>query len=219
MENTAKHLDLLTRLLVPQTTAVLTMELQNGVVGPDALLPALHEAVTESGMLTIAGRVCAAARDVGIRIVHATAQDRTDRAGAAENCKIFALASKRRSHFGAGPVDIGTIGAQLVDELNLQPSDVVVPRLNGMAPFTGSGLDQILRNLHTSTIVLMGVSVNLGVFGAAMAAVDLGYQVIIVRDAVAGVPTAYTNDVLNYSLSMIATIVSSDELLNVWGSI
>jgi len=85
-----------------------------------------------------------------------------------------------------------------------------------MTPFTSTSLDQILRNLGVTTIVATGVSVNLGVLGMALTGLDLGYQVVIVRDAVAGVPADYAQAVLDNSLAMIATIVTSGELLTAW---
>jgi nicotinamidase-related amidase len=87
-----------------------------------------------------------------------------------------------------------------------------------MTPFTSTSLDQILRNLGIRTVVATGVSVNLGVLGMAMSAMDLGYQVVIPRDAVAGVPREYADAVLDNSLSLIATLVSSEQLLEVWQS-
>jgi biuret amidohydrolase len=74
----------------------------------------------------------------------------------------------------------------------------------------------VLRNLGTRTIVLMGVSVNLGIMGAALSAVDLGYQVVLVRDAVTGLPAEYAEAVIQNSLSMIATITTADELIACW---
>jgi biuret amidohydrolase len=65
-------------------------------------------------------------------------------------------------------------------------------------------------------VVACGVSLNLGIFGLALNAVDLGYQVIVVRDAVAGVPAAYADAVLDNSISMLATIVTADELAMAW---
>jgi len=66
------------------------------------------------------------------------------------------------------------------------------------------------------TIVLMGVSLNLGIIGAALSALDLGYQVIVVRDGVVGLPKGYADAVLENSLSMISTIVTADELIAAW---
>ncbi len=210
--------DFLTNLLAPANTAVVTMELQKGIVGEAALLAALPEAVRSAGMLPVAGRVCAGARAAGVRVLHATMRERADGAGQAVNCKIFALGVKRRREMGFGPTDIGQPGTELVDELDVQPADIEVPRSHGMTPFNGTELDPIMRNLGITTVVLMGVSLNLGIMGAALSALDLGYQVVIVRDGVCGIPLEYAEAVLQYSLSMIATIITSEELLAVWSA-
>ena len=207
----------LPQLVRPEHTAVVTMELQKGIVGEDAILPALPVAVREVGMLDVAGRVCRRAREVGARVVHATMEERPDGAGQAVNCKIFAIGAKRRAETGKGPTDMGQPVAELIDELDVQPGDVKVPRMHGMTPFNGTELDAVIRNLGVRTIVLMGVSLNLGITGAALSALDLGYQVIVVRDAVVGLPKEYGEAVLANTLSMIATVVTADELIAAWG--
>jgi nicotinamidase-related amidase len=204
-------------LVDPTHTAIVTMELQKGIVGlEDALLPALPQAVKDAGILETAGRVCKAARAAGARVLHATMRERPDGAGQAINCKIFAVGAKRRAAVGYSPTEIGRPGAELVDELDVRPSDIEVPRMHGMTPFTGTELDAVVRNLGAKTIVLMGVSLNLGIIGAALSALDHGYQVIVVRDAVAGVPKEYAEAVLENSIAMIATIVTADELIAAW---
>jgi biuret amidohydrolase len=214
---TTKREAFLRSTLDPASTAVLTMELQEGVVGPDAMMQALVAEVQRSGMLGVVRRVCDAARDAGARVVHCTAVSRVDGAGSSVNCKIFALNDRMRREQGATPTDLGTPGAELVAGL-ADPRDVMVPRLHGMTPFMSTSLDQILRNLGVRTVVATGVSVNLGVMGMVMSAVDLGYQVVLVRDAVAGVPVEYAQAVIENSLSLLATVVTSDELLVAWAS-
>jgi nicotinamidase-related amidase len=203
-------------LVAPAHTAVLTMELQRGVVGDEALLPALRDEVARTGMLEVVGRVCAGARAAGARVVHCVVENRPDGAGQSVNCRIFALAAKRRREHGANPTDAGQPGVALVPELGAEPSDVVVSRMHGMTPFTATSLDQVLRNLGVTTVVATGVSVNLGVTGMVLSALDLGYQVVLVRDAVAGVPAEYADAVIEHSLSMVSTVVTADELLSAW---
>lgn len=214
--NTSAHIDRLRQTVDPSHTVVLTMELQKGIVGGEALLPALPVAVREAGVLPAAGRVCAAARRVGIRVLHAVFEERPDGAGQAVNCRLFAISAKRKRETGWSPTDMGNPGAELVDELDVQPEDIKVSRLHGMTPFTGTELDAIARNLGARTCVIMGVSLNIGVLGAAISALDLGYQVVIVRDAVVGIPKEYGEAVLENTLSMIATIVTSHELEAAW---
>ncbi|MFI5041210.1 MAG: cysteine hydrolase [Acidimicrobiales bacterium] len=202
-------------ILEPRATAVLTMEMQNGVVGEGALLPALAEEVERVGMVSNVRRICEAARDSGARVVHCTAVSRADGAGVAQNCRIFVANERLRLH-GRGPTEIGQPGADVLEVLR-DPRDIEVPRLSGMTPFTSTSLDQLLRNLDVRTVVATGVSLNLGIMGMALSALDLGYQVVVVRDATAGVPAEYGQAVLEHSLSLIATIVTTDDVVDVLG--
>lgn len=208
--------DRLRGIVAPAHTAVVTMEMQKGIVGGDALLPALPVAVAEMGMLETAGRVARAARAAGVRVTHATMESRPDGAGQVVNSRLAALGEKRRL-LGDLPTQADHPGVALADELDVQPSDIVMPRLHGLTPFNGTELDPLLRNLGIRSIVLMGVSVNVGIMGAALSACDLGYQVVVVRDAVCGLPREYAEMVLEHTLSMIATIVTADEVIAAWG--
>lgn len=211
-----KQLKRLAGLLVPKTTAVLTMELQNGVVGAGALMKALVDEVDRVGVRATSGRLCEAARVRGIQVVHCVAENRADGRGAADNCKVFAMNNRLRRETGSTPIDQGTEGAKLVSELGPDDRDIVVARIHGLTPFTQTSLDQILRNLSIRTLIVTGVSVNMGIFGTVMSAVDLGYNVIIVRDGVCGVPREYAHAVLENSLSLLATIVTADDVIAAW---
>ncbi len=207
----------LSELLASGDVAVLTMELQRGVVGDGALMKALVDEVDRIGVRATAGRLCVAARSRGIPVVHCTAENRPDGVGATDNCKVFAMNARMRRDTGSTPIDQGTPGARLVPELGPEPTDVVVARIHGMTPFTSTSLDQILRNMGVRTLVVTGVSVNLGILGTVISAVDLGYRVVLVRDGVCGVPSEYADAVIDNSLSLLATVVSADDVIAAWG--
>lgn len=215
-EKTRKHRERLRASVDPPTTAVLTMELQQGVVGEGALLPALVEQVRAAGTVARAAQVCDAARRAGARVVHCTVEHRADGAGTTENCRIFAMAGKLRREQGVVPTEVGTPGAALVPALGPDPGDVVVARMHGMTPFMSTSLDQMLRNMGITTVVATGVSVNVGILGLCINAVDLGYQVVLVRDAVAGLPADYAEAVIDHTLSNLATVTTADELSALW---
>ena len=61
---------------------------------------------------------------------------------------------------------------------------------------TGTQLDSMLRNLGVTTIVGVGVSVNIGMTNFAFDAVNRGYQFVMPTDAVAGVPADYAAAVI-----------------------
>ena len=209
-------MDALAALVAPSTTAVLTMELQRGVVGADGMMRALVGEVEAAGTVEAAAAVCNAARAAGARVVHCVVETRPDGAGGSVNCRILGLADRLRREHGISPTAAGGDGARLVAELGPDPNDLVVARWHGLTPFTSTALDQTLRNLGVKTVVATGVSVNVGVLGLCLSAADLGYQVVLARDAVAGVPREYADAVIEHSLAMVATVATSAELLEAW---
>ncbi|GAC1397284.1 MAG: hypothetical protein NVS4B6_01400 [Mycobacterium sp.] len=80
----------------------------------------------------------------------------------------------------------------------------------------GTDLDAILRNLGVSTIVAVGVSVNLAITNLCMDAVNEAYHVIVPRDVVAGIPADYAATIVDNMLSLLATITTTDALIGTW---
>ncbi len=199
----------LTQLVHPDHTAVVTSEVQNGVVGASSALPALAEAAGPMiGRLSV---LCAAARTAGASVIHATAARRADGAGSNNNARLFLAVRK-------SPVALlpGSFEAQVVPELGPDPTDLVLGRLHGLNPMAGTDLDAVLRNLGVTTIVVSGVSVNIAVTNLVMDAVNLGYQVVLPRDAVCGIPAAYADAVIDNTLSLLATVTTVDEVVAAW---
>ena len=75
-------------------------------------------------------------------------------------------------------------------------------------------LDMLLRSMRVETIVAVGVSLNRGIPGMTMEAINHGYSVIVPRDCVAGYPASYGELVIEHTLAAIATITTSTELMN-----
>lgn len=201
------------KLVDPATTAVVTMELQRGVTGDLAAMAELAAEVRAAGVIDNVARLCRAARGAGAKVVHCTAVYRPDHLGTKVNSRIQAAAIK----LNQGRLDIGQPGTEVMPELDPQPSDVVVARVHGMTPFTSTSLDQILRNMGITTIVATGNSVNVGVMGLVLNGVDLGYQVVVPRDAVAGVPKEYADAVMQHTFGVLATVCSTDDVVAAWG--
>jgi nicotinamidase-related amidase len=102
------------------------------------------------------------------------------------------------------------------DEIGVDPGDIVLARYHGIGPMTGTQLDPILRNLGATTIVGVGVSVNIGMTNLAFDAVNRGYQIVMPRDAVAGVPAEYAQAVIDNTLALVATLTTTSEILAAW---
>src|SRR5437870_2646069 len=201
----------LVELLAPGHTAMLTMEMQRGVIGDLTAVPDLAAEVASQSVITNAARLATAARRAGVRVVHCTAEFRADRAGSAVNAPMLAVMMRNPTH-----LEVRSPAAEVVGELGPHPSDVVSSRRHGISPFTGTDLDSILRNLGVTTVVATGVSVNLGVLGLAIEAVNLGYRVALATDAVCGVPRDYAQAVMDNTIALVAARATVDEITRAW---
>ena len=200
----------LAALVDPRHTALVTQEIQRGVIGDLAEgLPALAENARK--MLPRIARLCAAARGAGLPVIHATAVRRRDGLGANRNARIF-QAMKRVE----GMLAPGSPSAEIVPEVPVAESDLVLPRYHGMSPFQGTEIDFLLRNLGVSTIVGVGVSVNVAITNFAFDAVNASYQMVIPRDAVAGFPENYVEAVFANTLGAVATLVETEDVASLW---
>jgi len=203
----------LAALVDPQHTALVTQECQQGVIGEKSALPALAAGVTRVDMIRHVAELVAAARAAGVRIIHCTAERRSDGFGANRNARLFSYMARTER-----PLLPGSEQAALVPEIGAQPEDLVITRLHGLSPFQGTELDWVLRNEGVTTIVGVGVSVNVAIQNLTFDAVNSSYQMVIPRDAVAGFPAEYVEMVFEHTLAAIATLTTTRDLLAAWRS-
>ncbi len=206
-----KHADRLAQLLTPSRSALLVQEMQRGVVGSDSQLPALAEAGASIDLTAHVAVVADAARAAGVTVVHCTAESLPGGFGANRNARLFAAVRKEGMENRPGSDSV-----RPVPETGPEPGDVVLPRYHGLSPMTGSALDSLLRNAGVTTVVVVGVSLNVAIPNLVFDAVNRSYQVVVVSDAVAGVPVEYGMQVLSHTLSLIATLASMDEVVEAW---
>lgn len=198
-------------LVAPHHTALVTVELQEGVVGENSLVPELARAAEP--ILAGVGDLVRTARGAGVQVVHCTVDARADGRGANHNTPLLAAMAKRAGPRRAG----GKVHKAKVHPLvGADDSDLVMGRLHGLSPMTGTSLDPVLRNLGVSTIVATGVSINVALLGLCFEAVNSGYRLVVPRDAVAGVDDAYVDAVFTHTLRMLATVTTANRLLQAW---
>jgi nicotinamidase-related amidase len=198
-------------LVAPGRTAVVTSEVQQGVCGSPSALPALAEAAQAEAVPNLA-KLLPVARAAGVQVVHCTAFRRQDGKGANTNARLFR--GVRKSPVSMLP---GTAAVEVLPELGPEPEDLVLTRTHGLNPMGGTDLDPVLRNLGIGTIVCTGVSVNVAITNLVMDAVNAGYDVVVPRDAVAGIPQDYADAVIDNTLALLATVCTTADLLEVWG--
>ncbi|WP_374215407.1 cysteine hydrolase [Streptomyces sp. NEAU-Y11] len=197
--------------LRPAHCALLTVECQRGVVGPDSALPELAAAARESGALGRVARLVSAAHDTGVPVLHAVAERRADGRGASRNARLFRAAERL-------PVQqlAGSEAVRIAEPIPVADQDFVVRRLHGLSPIAGTEVDALLRNLGCRTLVICGVSANVAIPNAVFDAVNLGYTAVVPEDAIAGVPASYTPAMVRNTLSLVAAVTTTDEVISGW---
>ena len=196
----------------PEHTVLFTSECQRSVVGDLTLLRELADAAGPA-LVNIA-RLATAARGAGVQVMHAVYLPRPDGKGTSQNTRMAAAIRRRQSEAGGTPDTVAA--AEVVAPITVEDADIVVSRMHGMSPTHETGVDPILRNLGTKTLVLTGVSLNVAIPNITMDAVNKGYTVVIPRDAVAGVPAAYGEAMLDNTLSVLAYLTTTQELVDLW---
>jgi biuret amidohydrolase len=211
LDRAQKKANRLAQLVSTGHCALLVQEMQNSVVGPESILPALAAAGNEVGLIAHVTEVVKAARANAVPVVHCTADGLPGGFGRSRNARLFGATQKS----GARAVPM-VDGSQPIAELGPEDGDIVFPRYHGLSPMSGSALDQVLRNSGITTVIVVGVSLNIAVQNLFFDAVNRSYQTVIVSDAVVGIPVAYGGQILENTLSLVATIVTSEELFQAW---
>ena len=197
-------------LVAPGRSALLTVEMQENIVGEGSILPELARAAT-----TIVPNIAVLARTAraaGVPVVHGTAEKRPDQLGSSHNARLFAATNKLRPHGAPGPAPTAVLHAGI----GAEPGDLVMPRLHGLSPLNDTGLDAALRNMGITTIVATGVSVNIALLATVIDGVNRAYQVVVPRDAVAGVGAEYVDAVLDHTISLLATVTTTADVVAAW---
>ncbi len=197
-------------LVVPATTALLTNEVQVSTVGEGDGLPAAGARVLPNIV-----RLAEVARAAGVQVIHCVKVFRRDSLARNRNVILYRL----RGQVSSGPVtpDSRPVeGSVLVPELGPDERDLVSTRLHGMGAACDSGVVPVLRNLGITTVVVTGVSLNIGVPNTVMDLVNQSFDVVVARDAVAGTPDEYGEMMIAHTIRFLATITTTDELVRAW---
>jgi biuret amidohydrolase len=199
-------------LVTPATTALITNEVQSATVSGDGPL-----ATAAARALPNIVRLTKTARAAGVQVVHCTKMFRRDSLARNRNIVLYRL----RGQVPAGPVAVDSRpvdGSALVAELGPDERDLVMTRLHGMGSACDTGLIPVLRNLGVTTAVVTGVSLNIGIPNTVMDLVNQAFEVVVPRDAVAGTPEEYGEQMITHTLRFLATITTADDLVETWSS-
>lgn len=180
----------------PKRTALVLIDLQNGIVGmPVAPRPA--DAVVATGK-ALAARF----REAGAQVVLFRVAFADDYADAPRQLVDRPMARP--------PGGLPAGWSSLVDGLE-QPGDLVVTKKQ-WGGFYGTDLDLALRRRGIDTMVLGGIATNFGVESTARQAWEFGYAVVLVEDACTSVAADLHDMAVTQVLPRIARVIQSGQL-------
>jgi nicotinamidase/pyrazinamidase len=101
----------------------------------------------------------------------------------------------------------GTDGAAVIDELERQPGDIVLPKRRFSA-FFKTDLDQTLRTLGCDTIAVAGIATHICVLTTVLDAVSLDFNAVLLEDCCAAhKPEYHTGTIRTYEKSPLYPLI------------
>lgn len=183
--------------LDPRTTALVLIDLQYGIVAMNVQPNTSAEVVSRSRRLADAFR---AAKAPVVLVTVGSAGDGTD--------MLNPLTDTPPPPASPKPANWATV----VEELGAQPGDLRIAKRQWGA-FYGTELDLQLRRRGIRTIVLAGISTNVGVESTARDAFERGYEQVFVSDAMACPFADAHASTLKYVFPRLGRIRTTDEVL------
>jgi nicotinamidase-related amidase len=181
-------------------TALVVIDLQNGIVGNPGLAPYPAAEVVER-----AARLADAFRERSLPVVLVRVTAAADGADGTPG-RIDGPARAPRVWPEGWDV--------LVDELAGRPEDIVVTKRNWGA-FYGTDLDLQLRRRGITQIVLAGIATSIGVESSARAAHEHGYHVTLATDAMSDLEAETHRNSVERIFPRLGETGTTDEILEV----
>ena len=179
-----------------KTTALVLIDLQHGILGmPVQPYPA-------DAVVKVSSKMAKAFREKDAKVVYV----RVDL-----NNLMPLILDRSRMDPNAGPFP--AIASELVPAAGFQESDLLITKRHWSA-FGQTEMEDTLKKMGVTTIVLGGVATNFGVESTARHAVAVGFQVVIAEDACSTLETDAHTFAMEKIFPMIGRVGSSQEIIN-----
>lgn len=197
--------------MAPSGSVVIAVHYQNEVLHPDGQIRVgvAADSPARAGLIDAAARLLTGARAKGVPVISVRIAFRPDHADVITNCRLF------RDVAASGAMRDGSWGAEFFADLGPQPGEFVVTHSRNN-PFYGSPLEQVLEKLQAKRLIFAGIATNYAVEHGVRHAADLGFEVVIARDACSAAEPDLHEASLR-TMSRLATIGLVDDILNEFG--
>ncbi|CAN5146748.1 hypothetical protein BH10PSE13_BH10PSE13_20150 [soil metagenome] len=190
-------------LLTGTKPALIINEMQQGNL---KMFPALNAEVERRGVVANIAGLAAAFRAAGLPVFHAPAIHHPDLIDQKRNSMIANFVLKTKAMLP------GTDDVKYLAGLDPERGDLVSARSSGLFALIGTDMNVRLRRMGVDTIVVTGVSTNLGIPALAMAGVDLAYHVIVPEDCIAASDQKVHEMFIAEQLRILANMTTSQDV-------
>jgi nicotinamidase-related amidase len=197
----------LTGMAAPEKTALIISECQKGMTDPRySTNDLLSGQVAKRGTIGNIEELAATLRDQGVQVVHSLIEPYPDWRGWVVNAPLTGSIRKR-------PLVQGHPSTEVHDGITVDSRDIVLHRRVGLTAFYGTDLEQVLRGMGVTSIIMTGVSLNVAIPGTTTEAINRGFSVVIPADCVSGATDESHDFVLKVMLPVLSTITSAERIV------
>jgi nicotinamidase-related amidase len=183
--------------------AILCMDYQRDIVGA-------YPETRQREILRQAGGVLTAARQAQISVVYVVVRFRDGYPEVSPRNKLF------QSLKSAGRLREGTPGAEIHPDVAPQPGEVIVTKRR-VGAFSTTDLESVLKAKRITHLVLMGIATSGVVLSTVRWAADADYELTVLADCCADADDEVHRVLTQKVFPRQATVVSSEEFLQVLG--
>jgi nicotinamidase-related amidase len=188
----------------PARTAVLSMDMQNGIVGMYAANA--HE------MVDRCSDVLKAARRHGFRVIHIRVGFRPGLPEVTERNMLFGAIKSSDRH---QQLFHGT-GGDIHPALGPEEGDIVVTK-HRVSAFAGTDLEMVLRAQGIDTLVLFGIATSGVVLSTLLEASDADYRLAVVKDCCIDMDSELHTALIDKVFARRSTVVTAQEFVTAIG--
>lgn len=168
--------------LNPKSTALIVIDLQRDFLSPDGYFARMgYDPSPLRKILPSVAKLIAAARAVGITVIHTRQGYRADMAD------MTPYEKWRRQRSGLEGTDVllrSSPGFEIVPEIDVSPGDIIIDKTCNSA-FTYTDFEHVLRAQGITHLMLTGCSTDVCVHTTLREACDRNFQCLTVADACA----------------------------------
>ncbi|QTH59740.1 cysteine hydrolase [Corynebacterium hindlerae] len=188
-----------------EKTAILAIHLIGDIVADGTAFGRLfYPEVVRREVIARCNAAFSKVRDAGGTVVAVRVAFREDYSDLAPHIPLLVMAQQ------AGALKDGSPGAEIVDDVELLDSDIVLTHTRP-GPFSSSNLETLLKEQGIENVIVCGVATNASVESTVRESADLGFNTFLLEDACSAA-TRQAHEAAVESMRLFAQVITTADL-------